>query len=83
MQTARNLLFYISPLVGAVLGGVIGLAFSKFFWVFEVLFGFAVGCGVSIMMIVWSVRARFRSDPSLMEVELRKANREKPKSDTE
>lgn len=83
MQSARNFLFYVSPLVGAVLGGLIGLSFSKYLWVFEVLFGFAGGCVMSVLMIAWSIRARFRSDPSLTKVHLKKTNLAKTKSDSE
>lgn len=71
MQTVRNFLFYFSPLAGAVMAGIIGLSYNKFFWVFEVLFGFVGGCLLSIMMIIMSVRARFRSDPSLMKINLK------------
>lgn len=82
MQSVRNFLFYISPLVGAVLGGLIGLYFNKYLWVFEVLFGLAGGCVVSGLMIVLAVRARFKSDPSLMKVDLKNHNLENSKSDS-
>lgn len=82
MQSVRNFLFYVSPLVGAVLGGLIGLFFNKYIWVFEVLFGLAGGCVVSGLMIAWSVRARFNSDPSLMNVDLKNHNLENSKSDS-
>lgn len=74
MQTFRNVLFYCSPLLGALLGGWIGLSYNAFIWVVEVLIGFGVGCLVSASMIMFSIRARFKSDVSLTRNALDKDN---------
>ena len=73
VQAVRNFFFYFSPLLGALAGGLIGLSYNAFFWVFEVLIGFGAGCAVSVCMIALSVRARFKADPSLTRDALAKA----------
>ncbi len=72
VQALRNFFFYFSPLLGALAGGLIGLSYNAFFWVFEVLIGFGAGCVVSVCMIALSVRARFKADPSLTRNALEK-----------
>lgn len=62
MQRIRSGLFYLSPLVGAVIGGVIGHSSEMFLWVVQILVGFVVGCAVSGVMLVLSIRARFKAD---------------------
>lgn len=65
MQTVRNFFFYFAPILGGVLGGVIGMGYHTWFWLLEVLIGFGAGCLVSGMMIAFSIRARFKSDVTL------------------
>lgn len=72
MQRVRNFLFYFSPLLGAALGGVIGLGYNTFSAIVEVLIGFGAGCVFSVVMIVLSVRARFKSDVTLTQSALEK-----------
>jgi hypothetical protein len=67
MQAIRTVLYYLSPLGGAVLGGVIGLSYHPFIWAIEVLIGFVAGCVLSVLMIILSIRARFKSDVSLTQ----------------
>ena len=67
MQTVRNALYRFSPVGGALLGGVIGLSYHPFIWVIEILIGFVVGCVISGLMVVLSIRARFKSDVSLTQ----------------
>jgi hypothetical protein len=82
VQAIRNLLFYFSPLIGAALGGLIGLEFNAFVWIVEVGIGFGLGCLVSLVMIALSVRARFKQDPQLTATGLAKPNAPK-RSDSE
>ncbi len=72
MQTLRNFLFYSSPLLGAVVGWWIGRSYNAFTEIVDIAFGFGVGCAISILMIVLSVRARFRSDVTLTRTALHK-----------
>lgn len=72
MQTLRNFLFSSSPLLGALVGWWIGRSYNAFTEVVDIAFGFGVGCLVSILMIVLSVRARFKSDVSLTRNALHK-----------
>jgi hypothetical protein len=65
MQSVRNFFFYFSPIIGAVIGGRIGLRFHDLAWIIGAALGFGLGCGFSILMIVLSIRARFRADPGL------------------
>jgi hypothetical protein len=78
MQRLRNALFYLSPLLGAVLGGVIGHSSETFLRVVQILIGLGVGCAVSCLMMVWSVRARFKEDGNFTENPLK--NSKTPKS---
>lgn len=79
MQSVRNFLFYFGPLLGALAGGILGLSYNAFIWFFEVVIGFGAGCVLSVVMIAWSVRARFKSDPGLMRSNLDKAREDQPK----
>jgi hypothetical protein len=72
MQTLRNILFYFSPLVGAFLGWFIGQYCNMFLDLVEVLIGLGAGCVVSIAMLILSVRARFKADPGLTHVQLKR-----------
>jgi zinc transporter ZupT len=76
MQTLRNIFFYFSPLIGAFLGWYIGKYCNMFLNFVEILIGLGAGCVVSIVMLVLSVRARFKADPGLTNVQL-KSRREK------
>jgi uncharacterized membrane protein len=72
MQTVRNMLFYFSPLAGALLGGLIGFYLHVFALIVGLLAGFGIGCAVSVLMVVVSIRARFKSDVSLTQNPLEK-----------
>ena len=62
MQKIRTALFYLSPLGGGVLGWLIGLSSHAYIWAIEVLMGVGAGCLISVIMLVLSIRARFKSD---------------------
>ncbi len=78
MQSLRNFFFYFSPLVGALIGGGLGFALHVFAWIPGAGVGFGIGCAVSALMIVLSIRARFKSDPSLTRSTLGKRAAPKP-----
>ena len=78
VQIVRNIFFYFSPLIGAVLGWWIGLSHNIFSSLIESLIGFGGGCLVSIVMIVLSVRARFKSDVTLTQNTLGKESAFRP-----
>lgn len=65
MQAVRNGLFYFAPFGSALLGGLAGFSFHWFAWVIGALVGFGAGCAVSGLMIVLSIRAKFKSDAGL------------------
>lgn len=77
MQSVRNFLFYFSPLAGAVIGGLLGYELHVFAWLPGALVGLGAGLAVSLVMLVLSIRARFKADPTLTRSNLEKAaNRE-------
>lgn len=82
MQSVRNFFFYFSPLGGALIGGVIGYWFHVFAWIIGAGAGFAFGCAMSALMIVLSIRARFRADPGLSQSTLGKTANPKPEART-
>ena len=71
MQSLRNCLFYSSPLLGAVVAGVIGHPSGTFLWIMQILLGFVVGCAASCLMLILSIRARFKSDSNFTDNPLR------------
>lgn len=77
MQRIRNGLFYSSPFLGAVLGGVIGYSSDILLWVVQILLGFGVGCMASGLMLILSIRARFKSDANFTENPLKSSKNRK------